>query len=461
MQVLGSNECPLRVAIVGGGPSGFFAAAALLRSAFRVQVALFDRMPVPYGLVRYGVAPDHQDLKRAAAAFARTAEAAEVTFHGNVHVGRDLGLEALHRCFDVVMLATGAEGERPLGIPGADLPGVYSANAFVGWYNAHPEFAALTPDLSCETAVLIGNGNVAVDVARILLKQPHRLASTDIAGPALERLRQSRIREVVILGRRGPAQASFTHAEVKELMSLDGVDAAVDAEDFVFDEPDREEGWNHPDPRHRMMMEDLLRLAAAQRLPGPRRLVFRFFRSPIEIHGDGRVQELVVGLNRLEGPAFGRRTVPTGETERIPCGVVVACVGFRGEPLPGVPADETTGAVRHLAGRVRVGEPPWLYATGWCKTGPRGLIGSSKKESTETVATLLEDLPRIVPAPERDAGSLLRRLRKAGRRVFSFSDWQKLDQIELERGRATGKLREKIPSISEMQRLAEQCGSQQ
>lgn len=453
MPPLGTLEWPLRVAIVGAGPAGFFAAAALLRSGLKIQIALFEQAPIPYGLVRYGVAPDHQELKRVTAAFAKTATSPGVEWVGNVCVGHDLSLADLQAHFDAVLLATGARGEQTPGVPGEDLPGVFSGNAFVGWYNADPTHRLIQPDLATDTAVIVGNGNVAIDVARILLQAPDRLAPTDISAPALAALRQSRIRRVVLLGRRGPMQASFTHAEVQEVLHLPDLSVQVHAGDLLLDPADRTEGEAHPDPRHLMMLADLQVLAAAPPRDGSRHLEFRFLRSPVALHGRDRVEEMTVSVNRLAGPPAQRRAEPTGQTETIPCGLVVACIGFRGLPVPGAPFDSARGCIPNDAGRVRIAGVPWLYAAGWCKNGPRGLIGTAKKDSSETAATLLTDVPRLRPAPQRETEPLIRRLRGAGVRVTTFADWQRLDAIERERGTAAGKVREKIDDFPEMLRL--------
>jgi ferredoxin--NADP+ reductase len=436
------------VAIVGSGPAGFFAAAALLRQRPGVEIAILERLPVPYGLVRYGVAPDHAELKRVMGPFEKTAAHPSVSLYGNVHVGRDIAVEELRHQHDAVILACGAEASRRLSVPGADLAGCLTSSDFVGWYNGHPEAQGPMLDASCTTAVVVGNGNVAMDVARILLKDPARLAQTDITATALAALQSSRIRSVILLGRRGPAQSSFSHSELRKLLSLDGLKVSVDKADLqnvdLQVQGDREK---------RRIMEELVAGTSRPVAHVTRQLRLAFLRSPRSLEGSGRVERIVCDVNRLEGPDGAARAVGTGQTECISCGLVVSCIGYRAVPLPGVPFDEERGVIPNDRGRVNGQEAVGLYVAGWSKSGPRGLIGNSRKDSAETVESLLEDLHKLPRARHREGEGWLEALRAKGVQVTTFEDWQYLDRIDKDRGRPHGKPREKIISVEEMLQL--------
>jgi ferredoxin--NADP+ reductase len=447
-----------RVAIVGAGPAGAFAAAALLRAHGDAEIDLYERLPTPWGLLRGGVAPDHDEIKRLEDTFDRQTLARGVRFLGGVEVGTDVSHEELMRHYSAVVYATGAQTDKSLGIPGEDLPGSRPATEFVGWYNGHPDYRDLEWDLSAERAVVIGNGNVAADVTRILMRSPAELERTDIADHALDALRGGRIREVVVLGRRGPAQAAFTSAELRELGRLDGVDLRVDPAEIELDPVSRE--WLERDGTFTARKNvELLREFAA-RPPRPdatRRIVLRFLRSPVEIVGDGTVEAVRVQRNEIvRGEEGALRARPAGDdVETITCGLVLRSVGYRAVPLPGVPFEERRFVLPNERGRVHTpeGEPlPGVYAVGWIKRGPTGILGTNKRDAEETVGRLVEDLKAgTLPEPERpgraDVDALL--AERVGDLV-TVEGWRAIDERERERGAAGDRPRVKLAARDEL-----------
>ena len=384
----------LRVAVVGSGPAGFYAAGALLAHEPPVDVDMFERLPTPWGLVRLGVAPDHPKIKSVSRAFERIAQRPGFRFFGNVEVGRDLLHEELAELYDAVVYAFGAQSDRRMGIPGEDLPGSWAATEFVAWYNGHPDFQGIPFDLSCERAIVIGNGNVAVDVARMLALTSEELAETDTTDEAIAAIVGAGIREILVLGRRGPAQAAFTTPELQELRELAGADLVVDPADLALD-PASAAALEDDTALARRNLEVLLEAATTPAAGKPQTVRLRFCVSPVAILGDGRVEAVEVVRNELVADADGRiRAVPTDEREVIPCGLVLRSVGYRGLPMPGVPFDEDRATIRNDVGRVLGddGAPlPGVYCTGWIKRGPSGVIGTNKKDATETVELLLAD----------------------------------------------------------------------
>jgi ferredoxin/flavodoxin---NADP+ reductase len=451
---LGTSERPLRVAIVGAGPSGFYTAAALLaQKDLAVSIDLVDRLPAPYGLVRYGVAPDHPKIKEVARVFERIGLDPRVRYLGNVEYGRDLTLAELRRFYDQIVFAVGGQSDRRLGVPGEDLAGSLSSTAFVAWYCRHPDFLALPVDLAVEAAAVVGIGNVAIDVARVLARDPEELATTDISDDALAALRASRVRDVYLLARRGPVQAKCSPAELKELAELAGVDLVVDPRELELDAASAAELAGDRTAQKNL---EILRAAAERGSTGaPRRIHLRFLVSPVEIVGaGGRVAALELERNRLEAGERGLSARGTGERERLPVGLVVRAVGYRSLPLAEVPFDERRGVVPNGAGRVvdpATGAPlPGLYVAGWVKRGPTGLIGSNKPDGAETAARMIEDLAATAPAPAPDPAAVDAHLAGRGARVVDFACWQRLDRLERERGRAQGRPRVKLAAVAEM-----------
>jgi ferredoxin--NADP+ reductase len=451
---LGTPERPLRVAIVGAGPSGFYTAAALLaQPGAAVAIDLLDRLPAPYGLVRYGVAPDHPKIKEVVRVFERVALDPRVRYLGNVGCGRDLALAELRRHYDQIVLAVGGPSDRRLGVPGEELAGSHSSTAFVAWYSSHPDFLDLPVDLGCAAAAVVGVGNVAVDVARILARDPEELAKTDISDDALALLRSSAVRDVHVLARRGPVQAKCSPAELKEMAQLAGVDLVVDPAELELDPASAEE--LAADREAQKNLEVLRELAARGTTGAARRIHLRFKVSPVEILGeDGRVAALRLERNRLVPGRWGVAAEGTGETETLPVGLVVRAVGYRSLPLADVPFDEKKAIVPNEKGRVldpATGAPlPGLYVTGWVKRGPTGLIGSNKPDGAETAAAMLEDSATTAPAPDWQPEAVDRRLAEKGVRRVDFDDWRRLDKLEVERGRAQGRPRVKLGSVEEM-----------
>ncbi|MBX2798778.1 MAG: FAD-dependent oxidoreductase [Myxococcales bacterium] len=437
----------MRVAIVGSGPSGFYAAAALLGSDRHVRVDLLDRLPTPFGLVRGGVAPDHQKIKSVVRAYDKTAGADGFRFMGNVDVGRDVTVPALLEAYDQVVLAVGNESARRLGIEGSQLEGTHTATAFVAWYNGHPDHQHHAFDLSCSAAVVVGVGNVAMDVARVLAQDPERLASTDITDTALHALRASQIRDVYVLGRRGPAQAAFSPSEIKEIGELEGVDLIVRPEDAALDPASAAWLEAHGDKQAKQNCA-LLAEHVGRPSTAPRRVHVRLHTSPVRFLGDGALAQVELGTNRLEATDGGRfRAVDTGERARVAAGISFEAVGYRGVPLPDVPFDDRRGTIPNVEGRVTTdGTPvPRLYVVGWAKRGPSGLIGTNRADSKATVAAMLEDVAAL-PAIERPD------LPYAD--AVDWDGWQRIDQHEVAAGQAKGKIRDKVVDVDALVQLA-------
>jgi ferredoxin--NADP+ reductase len=449
---------PARVAIVGAGPAGAFAAASLLRACGDAEIDLFERLPTPWGLLRGGVAPDHQEIKRLQDTFHRQTLARGCRFFGNVEVGVDVSHAELMRHYTAVIYATGAQTDRSLGITGEDLPGSWAATEFVAWYNGHPDYRGLEFDLSATRAVVIGNGNVAADVTRLLTRSPDELGRTDVADHALHALRDSRIEEVVVLGRRGPAQAAFTSAELRELGHLDGVDILVEAADVELDAVSREWLAGRGTFTARKNVELLREFAA--RPPRPearRRIVLRFLRSPVQIRGTTKVEAIDVRRNEIARADDGslRARAVDEDVETIECGLVLRSVGYRAVPLPGVPFDERSFVLPNERGRVRTpaGEPlPGVYAVGWIKRGPTGILGTNKRDAEETVSCLVDDLESAAlpqpPSPGREPIDALLAERKPD--VVTVEGWRAIDGHELERGRGEQRPRVKLASRPEL-----------
>jgi ferredoxin/flavodoxin---NADP+ reductase len=432
---------PLRVAIVGSGPAGFYSADALLKSEEpQVEVDLIDRLPTPWGLVRLGVAPDHENIKAVSRAFEKTAARPGFRFFGNVEAGTTVTQHELLELYDAVVYTVGAQTDRHLGVPGEDLPGSWPATAFVAWYNGHPDFQHLEFDLNHERAVVIGNGNVAIDCVRMLGLTPEELAPTDTTDEAIAAITSSPLKEIVMLGRRGPAQAAFTPPELQELGELAGADVIVDPADLVLD-PASEAALEHDRERARRNVEILHEYAAREPAGKPRRIVLRFLTSPMAILGDDRVEAIEIVKNELveeEGRIVAR---PTGELETIETGLVLRSVGYRGVPLPGVPFDERANVIPNEAGRV-IGAQR-TYVAGWIKRGPSGVIGTNKKDATETVERLLADA-RAGKLIRSGGGSLDELLEAKGVDFVDYAGWQAIDAAERAAGEPMGRPRVKL-----------------
>ena len=452
------SSTPLRVAVVGSGPAGFYAAGALLGGETPVEVDMIERLPTPWGLVRLGVAPDHPKLKTVSRAFERIADKPGFRFLGHVEVGRDLHHEDLVRLYDAVVYACGAQTDRRLGIPGEDLAGSWSAFELVAWYNGHPDFQELEFDLDVERAVVIGNGNVALDVARMLALTPEELAPTDTTEQAIEAIGSARISEIVVLGRRGPAQAAFTPPELAELGELAGADVVVDPVELELDPASAAHAAS--DTRAQRNLDVLAGFAS--RVPGgkPKKLRLRFAVSPVAIHGDGRVESIEIVRNRLDERDGRVVAVPTDERETIPCGLVFRSVGYHGVAVPEVPFDEARGTIRNDCGRVLVddGVPlSGVYCAGWIKRGPTGIIGTNKKDAMETIQLLLEDAEagRIAHRENATAEAVDALLDERGVRRIVYAGWLAIDALERLRGEPLGRPRVKVVTWDELREAAE------
>jgi ferredoxin--NADP+ reductase len=447
---------PLRVAVVGAGPSGFYAADSLLKQDRSIEVDLFDRLPTPFGLVRGGVAPDHPKIKSVTRVYDKVAAHPAFRFFGNVTAGRDLTADELSRHYHAVVWAVGAESDRSLGIPGEELPGSHTATEFVGWYNGHPDFQDRRFDLSQEAAVVVGVGNVAMDVTRILSSDPERLATTDITASALAALRDSNVRTIYVLGRRGPAQAAFTNPELKELGELPETDVVVRAEDLELDAATLASLEATPDREAEKNLKTLRGFVERGLEGHARRIELLFSTSPLRIEGEGRVERVVIGANRLEPGPRGVQAVATGEESTLQAGLVFRSVGYRALPVPGVPFDERRAVIPNERGRVRASADgatvPGCYVAGWIKRGPSGIIGTNKPDAIETIGCLLEDadsgaLPEPVVTRREEIVTLLE---SRGVEVVRWSDWQALDAHECSAGTARGAPREKLTDTGAM-----------
>ncbi len=452
---IGTPERPARVAVVGAGPAGFYTIEALLKHPeVVVDADLIERLPAPYGLLRYGVAPDHPKIKAVSAAYDRVCENPRVRYLGNVAVGHGaVSVDELRARYDLVVFTTGCETDRRLGVAGEDLAGSHPATSFVAWYNGHPDFRTLEVDLGAPRAVIVGIGDVAMDLARILLRSPDELAATDIAPYAIEKLRTSRVREVVILARRGPAEAAFAAKELEDIGELDGVGVEVDA---ALVQRALEASDPH-DSHERHKLEVLGRFASGGAAGAVRRLAIRFLVSPVEILGEaGRVRGVRVEHNELVASGDGGVSARgTGRTEDLDAGLVIRAVGYFGVPLEGLPFDGKRGVVPNREGRVIDDDGfamPGLYVAGWIKRGATGVVGTNKGDAAATVARMLEDLRGL---PARDAASVSRDaidalLRGRGVRVVDWEGWKRIDRAERERGKAIGKVREKLTSVDDL-----------
>ena len=454
----GTEDNPLRIAIVGSGPSGFYAAGQLLKDKERVtQVDLFDRLPTPWGLVRGGVAPDHPNIKAVSRVYEKTAQHPEFRFFGNVELGRDVSPDELRDRYHAVIYAVGAQVDRQMGIPGEDLLGSHSATELVAWYNGHPDYRELEFDLSCERAAVVGNGNVAADVARMLALTRDELATTDVADHALEVMAGSKIKEIVVLGRRGPAQAAFTNPELLELGEMTDADVYVDERDVELDPLSSEwlEG-EESDITARKNVEILTDYSKRKPEGKDKRIVLRFLVSPVEIGGEGKVESITVRRNELQRDENGvLRPKPTDETETITVGLVFRSIGYKGIPLEGVPFDERRAVIPNEGGRVlgEDGDPrPGEYAVGWIKRGPTGIIGTNKRDAQETVNALLEDLDQgRLPEPSApDRGELEELLRERRPELVTYAGWEAIDRAEREAGEPHGRPRVKLTTFEEL-----------
>lgn len=447
------DAAPLRVAVIGSGPAACYAAEELLsQRGLGIKVDIFERLPVPWGLVRFGVAPDHQDTKAASAPFLRTLRRAGCRIFLNTEVGKDISLDTLREQYHAVIVASGATGDRALGVPGEELPGSHSATEFVAWYNGHPDYAGRSFDLSGERAVIVGNGNVALDVARVLASDPDRLSRTDIADHALEALRHSKVREVVVLARRGPLEAAYTIKELLGLTEIPDVDLVVDAGALEL-APELLSGAGDPESSVAVHKLELLRELSTTEPATERRIVLRFLASPVAVAGSDRVQGLEIEHNELVESDGAWVARATGEREVLEAGLVLRSVGYRGREVAGLPFDAVRGVLPNDAGRVLDADGatvPGVFTTGWIKRGPSGVIGSNKRCARETVASLLDEWTAgRLPAPSgtADVAELLPE-------HVDLDGWKRIEAYEVAAGKAAKRPRVKLVEVERMLEVA-------
>jgi len=426
------------IAIIGSGPAGYYSAeAAQKKFGENVAVDIIDRLPVPFGLIRTGVAPDHQSIKAVSRRYEKTNSGDSVRFVGNVTVGVDVSVAELQEFYDAVVLATGAPDDRLLDIPGSDLAGVIGSAAFVGWYNGHPDYRDLDPPLDARSVAIIGNGNVALDVARILAKTEGEFAGSDIVGHALDGLKQSAVERITFLGRRGPHQIAMTPKELGELGHLERARPVVEAEDF----PDiGDDAMLEPGMRKSVNHLRSFQIAAADAEHKPIEIAFDFFAMPIEIQGEGRVEKLIIERTELDKDL---RSIGTGELYELECQLVISCIGYRTPPIEGVPYEHGRGRFANSDGRIL----PGLYCVGWARRGPSGTIGTNKPDGAAVVEMINEDISENSRKPGRAGLDSL--LASRGVETVTFRDWKKIEEAEVARARE-GSPREKFTDIADM-----------
>ena len=427
---------PISVAIVGSGPAGFYAADALLKSGADCRIDLIERLPTPFGLIRGGVAPDHQSTKKVAKAYERTAQSEAVRYFGNVQISRDLSLDELRGLYDAVILAVGSPKDRPLKIPGAEKRGVIGSAAFVGWYNGHPDFVDLAPDLQVESIAVIGNGNVALDIARLLGKTREEMADSDITDYAADAIEDSPLREIHLLGRRDAGHAKFTNKELREMGELAEAEPVVDPQDLEAGvPPDLDERDSRLAEKNLATLEGFAKANGASK---PKQVFFDFCAQPVEVLGGDKVEGLRIEQTRVEAG----RAVGTGEFRDLACGAVIAAIGYRGPAIPGAPFDEVRGVFVHEEGRIG----PALYAVGWCKRGPTGVIGTNKADGDLAAKQILEEVG-AGGKPGREALTALLAEREV--RYVDYPEWKQIEAAE-EAAAAPGAPRRKLVTVGDM-----------
>jgi len=455
MSTLGTEQNPLLVAIVGSGPSGFYAAEALIKSDITVKVDVLERLPSPFGLVRSGVAPDHQKLKQAIKLYEKIAASPDFNLIANVTVGKDVTVEDLSESHHAVIFTCGAESDRKLGVPGEDLKGSHTATEFVGWYNGHPDYRDREFDLSHDVAIIIGQGNVAADVSRILSKTVDELKHTDIAQHALDTLAESKIKEIHVIGRRGPAQAKLTPKELREFGELADCSPIVLEQDMILN-PESEKELEEKSNIASKKIYDLFYEFSKRDIDSSKskKCFFSFLMGPKELVGNSRLEKVVLEKNGLSGEPFKQSARGTGETIELESGILFRSIGYRGVPIEGVPFHESWGTIPNDKGRVTDNDNnvvSQFYTAGWIKRGPSGIIGTNRACSVETVGCLLQDLPNLDDGSKKlGAAAIYTILDSNNIRHVNYAEWKKIDAKEIERGEPKGKPREKYTYIDEM-----------
>jgi ferredoxin--NADP+ reductase len=443
----------LRIAIVGSGPSGFYVADALFKLDPSVTIDMFERLPTPYGLLRAGVAPDHQKMKSVANYFERVAQHTGFGFWGNVVVDKDVSIAELQGYYDIVVITTGAQTDKKLNIPGEHFSGSHTATEFVAWYNAHPDYQDRHFNLDAESVAIIGLGNVAIDVTRVLAKTPEELSTSDITTTAMDALKNGHVKEIHLIGRRGPAQSAFTELEIKELGHLNDCDCVVAPADLILNDQSQAEVDDPANAKARKNMAVLQELAAQHTHTKRKKIVLHFLRTPVEILKDGVVSAIRLEKNKLVGESGHQKAIGTGEFVDLPCQMILRSVGYQGVPLEGVPFDLSRGVIPNQKGRVinpDGGQVPGVYVSGWIKRGASGVIGTNKPDGQETASSIMADSPSLPRVSHRDSAALRQLLITRGVQTVGFSDWKRIDSEEQARGKTSGKPREKMSKISDM-----------
>ena len=449
MTNLGSEQNPLRVAVIGAGPSGFYAVDQLFRKKeLTVTVALFEALPTPYGLLRAGVAPDHQQMKSVSKYFERMVDKNSERFHyyGNVEIGKDMSIEELQNHYDAVIFSYGCSADRLTGLPGESKKNIHSAREFVAWYNGHPDYQNFEFDLSQESVAIIGQGNVAVDVARIIAKTPEELKNTDIPEHVLKKLAENKVKNIYMIGRRSPVQVAFTELEIKELGKLEKASVIIAKEDMDLTEANRlelEDEKNDKAKKNFKVLETYLQEEEKKET----KIILKFFSNPVEFQGQDKVEALRCEKVKLSGEPFKQRIEKTNEHIDIPAGLVFRSIGYKGTAIKGLPFDEKNGRVPNQKGQITSldGKPlAGLYTSGWIKRGPSGVIGTNKPCSTETVETLLSQINELPQAGAREENKVVNLLKSKNIDIINFQDWRKIENYENNKGASLGKPREKI-----------------
>ena len=438
-----------RIGVVGSGPSGFFSTEHILRLHPDCEIDIYERYPDPFGLVRKGVAPDNPNIRNVSKAFDLIASNERVAYFGNVDVGIDITLSELQNYYDTIILACGMETSQRLGIPGEDLPGCFTASSVVGWYNCHPVYHSLNIKLDGERVVIIGMGNVALDVARILCRPVSELSKTDISNIAIDVLRKSKVKEVHIIGRRGPAQAKFKENELLSMEEVGDTDIIIDPSELELNEISKEEINNNLSTQR---MFEFFKKFATNNPQKRRQIYFSFLKSPIRILGNGKVEQVMFERNALEGPVNNQKSIGTGIIEKLDCSFVISCIGYKGNRFPGLPYDENKGIIPNKNGRVvkNMEIVSGLYVTGWIKRGPIGLIGHNKPDSLETVKNMLEDLKQKQKHKNISREDIIQLLKSKNINFITYEEWKKIDSSEIKRGELMGKIRDRFCTPEEM-----------
>ena len=447
------NQRAIRVAIVGSGPSGLYTAEALLKSTIKLSIDIFEQLPTPFGLVRFGVAPDHPNIKKVTKKFERILASKEIAYFGNVTIGNDLSVNELRLHYDIIVFACGALEPRPLNIPGENLPGCHAAIEFVGWLNGHPGYRDAQFDLGHPTLAIIGQGNVALDVARMFGKSVDELKNTDISCHALKILAKSKVRRICIIGRRGPVQTAFSYKELKEVEELNSCCVHIDPRELALNEVSREELQISGNSQNRHIYDLLCSIANRPRNSHKlKRIEFKFLRSPVSIIGQKHVQKLILEKNKLAGSSGCQRPYGTGVKEELECGLIFCSIGHKGKPMEGIPFDEKQGIFTNREGRILCKSTPipGIYAVGWIQRGSSGLIGNSKQDAVAVAKQIINDLPSLAPCSIPDGEAIRNVLIRRGAKTIDFKDWRTIDQAEKTHGIAVGKPREKFCSLEEM-----------